>query len=81
MMSRVSLLPVSRLVGIEEKETWPDRPDTWVSTTKMPFRNKNGEILGTFGVSRDITEIKKYRDALQAAKGELEDRVKERTAD
>jgi sigma-B regulation protein RsbU (phosphoserine phosphatase) len=67
------------MVGIEEKETWPDRPDTWVSTTKMPFRNKNGEILGTFGVSRDITEIKKYRDALQDARDELEDRVKDRT--
>ncbi len=69
------------MVGIEEKETWPDRPDTWVSTTKMPFRNKKGETLGTFGLSRDITEIKKYRDALQAAKDELEDRVKERTAE
>jgi sigma-B regulation protein RsbU (phosphoserine phosphatase) len=69
------------IVGVEEKETWPDRPDTWVSTTKMPFRNKKGETLGTFGLSRDITEIKKYRDALQAAKDELEDRVKERTAE
>jgi sigma-B regulation protein RsbU (phosphoserine phosphatase) len=69
------------MVGIEEKETWPDRPDTWVSTTKMPFRNKKGETLGTFGLSRDITEVKKYRDALQAAKDELEDRVRERTAE
>jgi PAS domain S-box-containing protein len=69
------------IVGIEEKETWPDRPDTWVSTTKMPFRNKKGETIGTFGLSRDITEIKKYRDALQVAKDELEDRVKERTAE
>ena len=69
------------MVGIEEKETWLDRPDTWVSTTKMPFRNKKGETIGTFGLSRDITEIKNYRDALQAAKDELEDRVKERTAE
>lgn len=69
------------IVGIEEKETWADRPDTWVSTTKMPFRNKKGEIIGTFGLSRDITEIKKYRDALQKAKDELEQRVKERTAE
>jgi len=69
------------IVGIEEKETWPDKPDTWVSTTKMPFRNNKGETIGTFGVSRDITEIKRYRDALQKAKDELEERVKERTAE
>ena len=56
------------IVGIEEKETWPDRPVSWVSTTKMPFRNKEGEIIGTFGLSRDITEVKKYRDALQKAR-------------
>jgi PAS domain S-box-containing protein len=69
------------LVGLEEKETWPDRPDTWVSTTKMPLRDKKGNIIGTFGQSRDITEIKKYRDALQKAKSELEERVRERTAE
>ncbi len=69
------------IVGIEEKETWPDRPDTWVSTTKMPFFNRKGEIIGTFGLSRDITVIKHYRDALQKAKDELEERVKERTAE
>jgi PAS domain S-box-containing protein len=69
------------MVGIEEKETWPDKPDTWVSTTKMPLWDKDGNIIGTFGISRDITEIKKYRDALQKAKDELEERVKERTSE
>jgi PAS domain S-box-containing protein len=69
------------VVGIEEKETWPDRPDTWVSTTKMPFLDKKKRIIGTFGLSRDITEVKKYRDELQRAKVELEMRVKERTAE
>ncbi|MBN1577544.1 MAG: SpoIIE family protein phosphatase [Chitinispirillaceae bacterium] len=69
------------IVGIEEKETWPDRPDTWVSTTKLPFLNRRGETIGTFGLSRDITEIKRYRDELQKAKNELEERVKERTAE
>lgn len=69
------------IVGIEEKETWPDKPDTWVSTTKMALRDSNDSIIGTFGLSRDITEVKKIGFALQKAKDELEERVKERTAE
>ena len=39
-----------------EKETWQDGTITWVSTSKFPIRNNQGEIIGTFGVSKDITE-------------------------
>jgi PAS domain S-box-containing protein len=48
----------------EEKETHPDRPDTWVSTIKMPLLNHEGEIIGTFGISRNITEQKNLENAL-----------------
>jgi PAS domain S-box-containing protein len=47
------------ILGIEERETWPDRPDTWARTSKMPLRDQEGNIVGTFGISNDITEIKK----------------------
>ena len=30
----------------------------WNMTTKVPWRNKNGEIIGTFGASRDISDLK-----------------------
>jgi two-component system, sensor histidine kinase and response regulator len=56
------------IVDKEEKETWPDGRHTWVLTTKMPLRDEEGRIVGTFGISRDITEKKEAADALQAAK-------------
>jgi len=42
----------------QERETWPDGHETWVLSTKLPIRDPKGEIIGTFGISRDITEVK-----------------------
>ena len=50
--------------GKQEKETWPDGQDTWVSTTKVPIRDRNGWIKGTCGISRDITEYHRADQAL-----------------
>ena len=55
---RIILHTGQPMEGIEESETWPDGTVTWVSTTKMPLRNQSGRIVGTFGISRDITKRK-----------------------
>jgi PAS domain S-box-containing protein len=43
------------LIDKVERETFDERDDIWVSTTKMALRNRRGEIVGTWGISRDIT--------------------------
>ncbi len=46
------------MLGIEEHEVWQDGEEAWVSTSKMPLHDEDGSIIGTFGISRDITEQK-----------------------
>ena len=42
-----------------EFEECPGREPAWLTTTKMPLRDKGGAIVGTFGISRDITALKR----------------------
>ncbi len=51
-----------------EKETWPDDRVTWCSTTKMALLDQAGEVAGTFGISRDITNLVLAEEALRKAK-------------
>lgn len=46
------------IINQEEKETWPDGHVTWVSTTKLPLHDTTGKVVGTFGISRNITAEK-----------------------
>jgi PAS domain S-box-containing protein len=59
------------LLDKEEKETWADGRITWVSTTKMPLLSKDGRIVGTFGISRDVTESRLMREALTESEARL----------
>jgi len=54
------------VIAKTEKEEWPDGRVTWALTSKMPMRNKAGEIVGTFGISKDITAIKEADEALHS---------------
>jgi serine phosphatase RsbU (regulator of sigma subunit) len=45
-------------------------PD-WSLVTKMPLHDENGMIIGTFGISRDITELKQIEQALEKANQEI----------
>ena len=51
------------ILGLEE----PDGIDRWALTTKMPLRDEKGTTIGTFGISSDITELVKAKQAAEAA--------------
>jgi sigma-B regulation protein RsbU (phosphoserine phosphatase) len=51
-------------IGKEERSDAADHI-RWTLTTKLPLLGNNGEVVGTFGISRDITETKQAREALQ----------------
>jgi PAS domain S-box-containing protein len=53
----------------------------WIETVKTPIFNEKGEVIGTTGIARDITERKKVEEVLRNSRAELAIRVKVRTAE
>jgi len=54
--------PIMEMV---ERETWRGREDTWVMTSKFPWRSRSGEVKGIFGVSSDVSELVRAQRALE----------------
>ena len=61
------------LVGKTEKMQYLDGRIQWMLTTKMPWKNKDGEIIGTAGISSDLTAIKTTEAELETAHKQLVD--------
>ncbi len=59
------------LIVKEERETYQNQSDTWALSTKMPMRDKLGNIIGTCGISRDITAIKLAEADLERERNQL----------
>ncbi|MBC8003415.1 MAG: PAS domain-containing protein [Opitutaceae bacterium] len=50
------------MIGVVERETRLNGAVNWVLTTKVAFRDRSGVVIGTFGISRDITDLKKSQE-------------------
>jgi PAS domain S-box-containing protein len=53
------------IIAKEEREDWQDGRTTWASTSKMPLYDSKGNIIGTFGITRDITENKLHQEEIK----------------
>jgi PAS domain S-box-containing protein len=65
---------VEKIVDARKKEVW-------LETIKSPIINESGKVVGTVGVARDISKRKQAEETLRKTQAELEQRVKERTAE
>ncbi|MGH6661310.1 MAG: PAS-domain containing protein, partial [Rhodospirillales bacterium] len=48
-----------------EEVQWKDGRVRWLAATKAPIRDRDGEIIGLVGITRDITRRKGAEDALK----------------
>jgi PAS domain S-box-containing protein len=53
----------------------------WIETIKTCIVDDKNNVIGTTGISRDITERKRVEEDMRSTKDELEQRVLERTAE
>ena len=74
------VLSSGQVVEFVEESTKPDGSRSYCRNFKFPFQDSTGRRF-VAGVGVDITEQKRAEEALQKAHDELEQRVKERTAE
>jgi PAS domain S-box-containing protein len=61
------------LLGRLEHEVRLSGGSSWVLTNKLPLRDEAGEIIGTFGISKNVTKTKEMELELEKARRELVD--------
>ena len=53
------------VIDCEEKVTFGDGTTAWMSTMKLPFHNREGKLIGTYALSRDITARKQAEEEMK----------------
>ena len=62
------------IVNRQEPFLEPNGSKHWLSTTKVPLRNPEGQIIGLVGIGRDITERKRAEEQLAIYNAELREK-------
>lgn len=65
------------IYGYVERETLPNGDAAWVLTTKMPLVGRNGDVIGTFGVSSNVSELVQTQQSLAETAAALQQRNNE----
>lgn len=60
-----------------EKEVLPDGRINYVNTSKMPLRNENNQIIGTFGISKDVTVFVNLQEEIKAKEAVIKEKDEE----
>jgi PAS domain S-box-containing protein len=61
------------LIDFMTQFVWPDGRVSWFLVNVLPLRNSDGEIVGIFGIDKDITAAKLMEQELAKANLELRD--------
>lgn len=48
-----------------QRETWPNKPDSYVQKVKHPWYDSSGNLLGTYGISCDVTTLIQAKKKLE----------------
>jgi PAS domain S-box-containing protein len=59
------------IIGQMERKTLPDGRTSWTLTTKLPLRDRDERVIGTTGISRDVSQLKEMEEALAAERNLL----------
>lgn len=59
------------IVEKSEKTVHPDGRVVWYLTTKGPWRDRNGNLIGTFGTSKNISELKEAERRIEEVRAQL----------
>ncbi len=58
------------MVARIDRDWAPGRPDTWLQVVKLPLRDGEGKIVGTWGITRDVTAQVDAERALAASESQ-----------